>query len=60
MYNYQSMYCMTIIYYLLFNYNLVMYKRVVNKETNFGNMYFENTYNKTNIHTNTNVTWLTK
>ena len=35
------------------NYNLVMYKRVVNKETNLGNMYFENTYNNINIHANT-------
>jgi hypothetical protein len=42
------------------NYNLVMYKRVVNKETNLGNMYFENTYNNINIHANTNVTWLMK
>lgn len=41
-------------------YNLVMYKRVVNKETNLGNMYFENTYNNTNIHTKTKVTWLIK
>ena len=37
-----------------------MYKRVVNKETNLGNMYLENTYNNTNIHTKTNVTWLIK
>ena len=41
---------------MIIYYNLVMYKRVVNKETNLGNMYFENTYNIIKINANTNVT----
>lgn len=44
----------------MLHYNLVMYKRVVNKETNFGNMYFENTYNIIKINKKTKVTWLMK
>lgn len=33
-----------------------MYRRVVNKETNFGNIYFEKTYNIIKINAKTNVT----
>jgi len=41
-------------------YNFVIKRRVVNKATNFGNMYFENTYNIIKINPKTNVTWLMK
>ena len=41
-------------------YNLVIKRRVVNKETNFGKIYFENTYIITNNNMKVNVTWLMK
>ena len=46
---------MRIIYY-----NLVIKERVVNKATNFGKIYFENTYIITNNIMKTKVTWLMK
>ena len=41
-------------------YNLLINKRDVNKRTNLGNMYFENTYIITTSNINANVTWFTK
>jgi len=41
-------------------YNLLIKRRVVNKRTNLGNIYFEKTYiNKTMI-VNANTTWFIK
>jgi hypothetical protein len=42
------------------NYNLLMKTRVVNKRTNLGNMYLENTNINSAIIANANVTWFIK
>ena len=41
---------------LIKNYNLVINKRVVNKDTNLGNIYLENKYSIKSIKTKTKVT----
>jgi hypothetical protein len=42
------------------NYNLLIKTRVVNKRTNLGNMYLENTNINSAIIANANVTWFIK
>lgn len=50
----------TYAYMRIIYYNLVIKRRVVNKATNFGKIYFENTYIITNNIMKTKVTWLMK
>lgn len=42
------------------NYNLLINTRVINKRTNLGNIYFENTYIITTSNIKANVTWFIK
>jgi hypothetical protein len=44
----------------LYIYNLLIKRRVVNKRTNLGNMYFEQTYTNKTITVNANTTWFIK
>jgi hypothetical protein len=46
--------------YLKRDYNLLIKIRVINKRTNLGNMYFENTYIITTSNIKAKVTWFTK
>jgi hypothetical protein len=41
-------------------YNLLINIRVINKRTNLGKMYFENTYINTTSNAKAKVTWFTK
>lgn len=45
---------------LYLNYNLLINIREINKRTNLGNMYFENTYIIITSNINAKVTWLIK
>ena len=45
---------------IIINYNLLINIRDINKRTNLGNIYFDNTYNIITRNTKAKITWFIK